>query len=91
MSEGRNAPQSITQSTSLDAIYALPILFFHAAIGSYGRIYDLERKKMHQARSELRTAAQGTGDRADKIRTYNFPQVIHMLDNIHGSACKRLS
>jgi peptide chain release factor 1 len=38
------------------------------------RIYDAERRKMLEARSELRSAAQGTGDRSDKIRTYNFPQ-----------------
>lgn len=35
----------------------------------------MERKKKEQARSDLRAAAQGTGDRSDKIRTYNFPQV----------------
>lgn len=38
------------------------------------RIYDSERRKAQEARSELRSAAQGTGDRSDKIRTYNFPQ-----------------
>jgi protein subunit release factor A len=38
------------------------------------RVYDMERRKKDQARQELRSAAQGTGDRADKIRTYNFPQ-----------------
>ena len=38
------------------------------------RVYDMERQKKDQARQELRSAAQGTGDRSDKIRTYNFPQ-----------------
>lgn len=38
------------------------------------RLYDLERKRQEQAQSELRSAAHGTGDRSDKIRTYNFPQ-----------------
>lgn len=39
------------------------------------RLYDLERRKSQQQRQELRSLAQGTGDRTDKIRTYNFPQV----------------
>jgi protein subunit release factor A len=39
------------------------------------RVYNLEKKKLVSARSELRSLAHGTGDRADKIRTYNFPQV----------------
>jgi peptide chain release factor 1 len=38
------------------------------------RVYDFERQKVMQLRSELRSLAGGTGDRADKIRTYNFPQ-----------------
>jgi peptide chain release factor 1 len=38
------------------------------------KVYDFERQKLSKQRSELRTAAQGTGDRSDKIRTYNYPQ-----------------
>jgi peptide chain release factor 1 len=34
----------------------------------------MERQKQMAARADLRSAAQGTGDRSDKIRTYNFPQ-----------------
>jgi peptide chain release factor 1 len=39
------------------------------------RLYDLQRRRQMAARNELRSLAQGTGDRSDKIRTYNFPQV----------------
>jgi peptide chain release factor 1 len=38
------------------------------------RVYDHERAKLASARQELRSASHGTGDRSDKIRTYNFPQ-----------------
>jgi peptide chain release factor 1 len=38
------------------------------------KLFDFERQKQAAERSELRSAAQGTGDRSDKIRTYNFPQ-----------------
>jgi len=43
------------------------------------RLFDLKRKEARAARSDLRSAAQGTGDRSDKIRTYNFPQVADWL------------
>lgn len=38
------------------------------------RIYDMERKKAVAERNKLRNASAGTGDRSDKVRTYNFPQ-----------------
>ncbi|CAG8701432.1 8748_t:CDS:2, partial [Cetraspora pellucida] len=38
------------------------------------RLYDRERNKLHQERSEKRRQQVGTGDRSEKIRTYNFAQ-----------------
>ena len=38
------------------------------------RLYDLEREKMAKERSELRSSLIGTGDRSERIRTYNFAQ-----------------
>ena len=38
------------------------------------RIYDFERKKIDEARSKDRKSKIGTGDRSERIRTYNFPQ-----------------
>lgn len=38
------------------------------------RIYDLERQKIADERSAERKSQVGTGDRSDRIRTYNFPQ-----------------
>ena len=38
------------------------------------RIYDLERQKIDEARSKDRRSKIGTGDRSERIRTYNFPQ-----------------
>ena len=38
------------------------------------RIYELERQKRDQARSQDRKNKIGTGDRSERIRTYNFPQ-----------------
>jgi len=56
------------------------------------RLYDLEQQKQEKERSEHRKSQIGTGDRSEKIRTYNFPQsrvtdhriglTLHSLQNI---------
>ena len=38
------------------------------------RIYEFERKKKEDERSEYRKSKIGSGDRSERIRTYNFPQ-----------------
>ena len=38
------------------------------------KLYDLKMQEMHDAEAELRRSQIGTGDRSEKIRTYNFPQ-----------------
>lgn len=56
------------------------------------KLYELEQEKQHDAEAELRRSQVGTGDRSEKIRTYNFPQgrvtdhriklTLHRLDAI---------
>ena len=38
------------------------------------KLYDMECQKAHDAEAEARRSQVGTGDRSEKIRTYNFPQ-----------------
>ena len=38
------------------------------------RIYEFERQKLEEVRSKDRRSKIGTGDRSERIRTYNFPQ-----------------
>ncbi|MBQ7725251.1 MAG: peptide chain release factor 1 [Lachnospiraceae bacterium] len=38
------------------------------------KLYDLNKEKAHEEEASLRKSQVGTGDRSEKIRTYNFPQ-----------------
>lgn len=56
------------------------------------RLYELELEKSHDAEAKERRSQIGTGDRSEKIRTYNYPQgrvtdhriklTLHKLDSI---------
>lgn len=56
------------------------------------RLYEMELQKKNDAEAEARRSQVGTGDRSEKIRTYNFPQgrltdhriklTLHKLDAI---------
>ncbi|KAJ7977738.1 Peptide chain release factor 1 [Quillaja saponaria] len=38
------------------------------------KLYEMERSRIHIKRSKLRSEQIGSGDRSERIRTYNFPQ-----------------
>lgn len=38
------------------------------------RLFDMEQQKLHNERADNRRSQIGTGDRSERIRTYNYPQ-----------------
>jgi peptide chain release factor 1 len=38
------------------------------------KLYEMQERQRHQQRDALRRSQVGTGDRNERIRTYNFPQ-----------------
>jgi peptide chain release factor 1 len=38
------------------------------------RIFEMQQQKLHKERAEQRRSLIGSGDRSERIRTYNFPQ-----------------
>jgi peptide chain release factor 1 len=38
------------------------------------RLYDMQRSALDNARADARKSQVGSGDRSERIRTYNFPQ-----------------
>ena len=66
------------------------------------RVYDAEREKKDKERSKERKSQIGSGDRSERIRTYNFPQgrvtdhrinlTLHKLEEfLSGDAFEELS
>jgi peptide chain release factor 1 len=65
------------------------------------RLYESERQKQQDERSSTRKDQVGSGDRSERIRTYNFPQgrvtdhrinlTLHKLDKVlQGEALDEL-
>lgn len=48
------------------------------------RVYELERRKAHEARSAARSAQIGSGDRSEKIRTYRYKDGIVADERLAG-------
>ena len=64
------------------------------------RLFDLQRSQQHAQEASARRAMVGSGDRSERIRTYNFPQgrvtdhriglTLHRLPEILGGALDEL-
>jgi peptide chain release factor 1 len=66
------------------------------------KLYDLQRSQQESERAKARKSQIGTGDRSERIRTYNFPQgrvtdhrinmtLYKLTDFLSGDAFKELS
>ena len=64
------------------------------------RLYDAEQERLAAERSSERRSQVGTGERSEKIRTYNFPQsrvtdhragvTLHKLDQVMAGEMEEL-
>jgi peptide chain release factor 1 len=64
------------------------------------RLLEIKQREAHDAEAEVRRSMVGSGDRAEKIRTYNFPQDrvtdhrinvdVHNLPNVLDGDLDRL-
>ena len=64
------------------------------------RLYDMERQKADEERSAARKSQVGSGDRSERIRTYNYPErrvtdhrinlTLHKLDSVMNGDLEEL-
>ena len=76
--------------TSTKEFWSLPVSVDERVLKA--RLLDLRTQKIESERSETRKSQVGTGDRSERIRTYNFPQsrvtdhriglTLHRLDSV---------
>ncbi|KAF0695146.1 Aste57867_14043 [Aphanomyces stellatus] len=57
------------------------------------RVYDAERREVNKNRVDMRNSITGSGDRSERIRTYNFPQSRisdHRVDGLSSFGMDRM-